>query len=213
METSRDRLWPCWLQLIRVLTGDETSGQRLFADLAARYSEPGRHYHTLEHIEALLDFLQTSNVSCKPNPALFLAVWFHDAIYDTHFADNEEQSAAHARTVLAALPCPETLLAETERLILLTKTHQAAPDDSTGQLLLDADLAILGASLDVYDRYARAIRQEYAWVPEERYRVGRAAVLASFLHRPRLYHTEALFVRAEQQARANVQREMMILTG
>jgi predicted metal-dependent HD superfamily phosphohydrolase len=209
----QERLWPRWLALVHVLGGDEMSARSLFADLVERYSEAGRYYHTLEHVEAMLDTLTSLGVCCEIEPVLYLAVWFHDVIYDTHAADNEERSAAYARAVLSLQAYPQALVSGTERLILLTKTHRAAPNDRTGRLLLDADLAILGADPDVYDWYARSIRKEYAWVSDGRYQAGRLAVLESFLTRTRLYHFEGLFDRAEQQARANLRREMNVLRG
>jgi predicted metal-dependent HD superfamily phosphohydrolase len=141
-------------------------------------------------------------------PALRLAIWFHDAIYDTRASDNEERSAAHARRVLQPLDVPEPVLLETERLILLTKMHSLSNEDRPGQLLIDADLAILGASESEYDAYALAIRKEYAWVDEEAYRTGRRMVLETFLRRPRIYSTDEMFTQREEAARRNLRREI-----
>ena len=71
-------------------------------------------------------------------------------------------------------------------------------------VLLDADLAILGASEDRYARYARDIRAEYAWVPDADYRAGRSRVLQHFLALPRIYFTDVMFEEGEQRARANL---------
>ena len=82
----------------------------------------------------------------------------------------------------------------------------------TPRLLIDADLAILGANAVDYDHYARAIREEYAWVPGVKYRAGRKKVLEGFLERERLYYTKALFQTRESAARANLRREIEWLT-
>ena len=103
------------------------------------------------------------------------------------------------------------LIEETARLILLTKHHATVAGDRVGQLLLDADLAILGAAPEVYDRYAAAIRREYAWVDDAAYRKGRAAVLDRFLQRPRLYFTPFLHDRYQQKAHGNMERERAAL--
>ncbi len=176
-------------------------------DLARRYAEPERAYHTLTHIGAMLAVVDEFAGAAKDPLVLRLAVWFHDAVYDTRRTDNEEESARYAAQTLqtAALPLPT--LAAVERLILATKTHEAAPDDGDAALLLDADLAVLGAAPDDYDHYAQAICHEYAWVAEDRYREGRRKVLNSFLERPRLYHTPVLYERLEKAARANLTRE------
>jgi predicted metal-dependent HD superfamily phosphohydrolase len=96
---------------------------------------------------------------------------------------------------------------EAARLILLTRTHRCAPDDRAGRVLLDADLAVLGGSREDYDRYARAIRREYAWVEEAAYRAGRRRVLEGFLARPRLFLTDKFFRAREAAARENLRRE------
>ncbi len=93
-------------------------------------------------------------------------------------------------------------------MILLTKAHHAEPDDRDGQVLLDADLAILGAEESRYDEYAAAIRREYAWVPDEAYRTGRRGVLETFLKKPRIYFTDTLFFLREERARKNLAKEI-----
>ena len=139
-------------------------------------------------------------------PALLLAAWFHDAIYDSRAKDNEERSADLAAEMLAEMSVAD-VIAEVRRLILLTKTHDPADSDHAGQLLVDADLAILGTEPAEYQAYATAIREEYAWVPEEAYRAGRRAVLENFLRRPHIYRTAAL-AGLEAAARRNLAAEV-----
>jgi predicted metal-dependent HD superfamily phosphohydrolase len=102
---------------------------------------------------------------------------------------------------------PSDTIDEAARLILLTRTHEAGPDDRAGRTLLDADLAVLSADEPAYDAYADAIRREYAWVPEADYRAGRRRVLERFLVRPRIYFTMEM-AEAEPKARANLRREI-----
>jgi predicted metal-dependent HD superfamily phosphohydrolase len=200
-----------WSRLLAVLGATAAECRRTFADLAARYASAGRHYHTLDHVGAVLRTLAELGADEAREPALFLAAWFHDAVYDSRAQDNEEQSAALAAASLRPLHLPEPLLAETARLILLTKSHQAAADDTLGHLLLDADLAILAAEEADYDAYARAIRREYDWVPEEAYRTGRRKVLQGFLARPQIYFNPHLAVQREEKARGNLRREIAAL--
>jgi predicted metal-dependent HD superfamily phosphohydrolase len=142
--------------------------------------------------------------------AVQLAAWLHDVVYETQAEENEEQSAAYAGRLLQRLALPAEVIATCQRLILTTKGHRAGPDPDS-PILLDADLAILGAAEPDYARYARAIRQEYAWVPEEQYRHGRTRVLQGFLQRGRIYLTEPMFQALEARARANVTREIQSL--
>jgi predicted metal-dependent HD superfamily phosphohydrolase len=193
-----DALLRRWLALL-------PSGDSAGRDLLRRWSEPQRHYHTLTHLRTLLDLLDGES------PALLLAVWFHDAIYDPRAGDNEEASATLARASLPALGIDAATTAEVNRLVLLTKQHTTTPDDRAGQLLLDADLSILGSPEAEYDAYAAAIRREYAWVAESAYRTGRAAVLRTFLSRPHLYQTDRFRRSHEEQARRNLTREIAAL--
>jgi predicted metal-dependent HD superfamily phosphohydrolase len=201
-----------WTGLLTALGCAPGPARAAFADLAARYAAPERYHHTLDHVHDVLDTAAALWGQGEP-PALTLAAWLHDVVYDSRAADNEERSADYALALLRPLGVPAALLDEAARLILLTKGHRAEAGDRAGQVLLDADLAVLGADEAAYDRYAAAIRREYAWVPEGRYRAGRAAVLEGFLRRPRLYHTEAMHARAEAAARRNLTREVAALRG
>jgi predicted metal-dependent HD superfamily phosphohydrolase len=187
-------------------------GNAVFRPLAEAYSSPSRAYHTLHHIRCVLDTLGQLGAAPEQDPALFLAAWFHDAVYDSKASDNEEQSARLAEKMLGGLGVAAAVVDETIRLILLTKTHTRAETDIAGQRLVDADLAILGEPPVVYDDYARAIRQEYSWLSEEEYRAGRARVLESFLGRPAIYSMPRYQAGREEQARANLRRELAELS-
>ena len=191
------------------LAGPET--EAIFQDLCLRYSEPGRAYHNLDHIAAMMETVSSFGDKVHDDAAVRLAVWFHDAVYDTRRSDNEDESALYALGALKG-GVWDSLRMRVMILIGKTKTHEAPPGDTDCQILLDADLAVLGSSAADYDLYARAIRKEYAWVPEAEYRVGRRKVLESFLGRDRLYHTPSLFDTLEQAARANLRREIEGLT-
>lgn len=199
--SGRKRLIRRWSALMRALEAPEEIRSVLLDDLLRRYGEPHRSYHNLFHIEWLLNALEPHPIA--EQAALELAVWFHDAVYDTTRDTNEEESARLARRALEPLD-PE-LAHRVSDMVLATKTHHS--DDPTTQLLLDADLSILGAESAVYQRYSRAIRQEYAWLPPEAYQAGRLRVLRSFLSRPRIYVTQA-FSGLEEAARANLRGEV-----
>ena len=52
------------------------------------------------------------------------------------------------------------------------------------------------------------MRYEYAFVPEDAFRAGRAAILERFLESPALYPDPAFRERLEAPARANLRREI-----
>src|SRR5262249_2268146 len=146
-------------------------------------------------------------------PALELAAWFHDAVYDSRADDNEERSALLAESVCAGWGLPAETVHLVGRLIRATRTHQADVDDRDAAVLLDADLAILGAEREVYDAYAAAIRREYAWVAENDYKQGRSRILHEFLRRKRIYRLETMHENRDSRARENLTRELKMLTG
>ncbi len=184
---------------------------RVLDDLLARWSEPHRRYHTLDHLVAVLRIIEEHRDRAADVAAVTLAAWFHDAVYDPRRVDNEEASALLAESVLPNLEVTEPLGAEVARLIRLTATHDPMPGDRNGGLLTDADLAILAADPDSYVAYTRAVRAEYSFVPDAAFAAGRADVLHHLLAMPRLFHTPALRDRWEEAARTNVTIELTTL--
>ena len=94
----------------------------------------------------------------------------------------------------------------------LTATHDPADDDPDGQVLCDADLAILAAPPSGYTAYTAAVRQEYAFVPDDAFRAGRGAVLRQLLALPRLFRTPHGQTEWEATARYNMRSEREMLS-
>jgi predicted metal-dependent HD superfamily phosphohydrolase len=179
----------------------------LLAELTARYREPHRAYHTLQHLEECFATLEpAASLSRRPGE-VEAALWFHDAVYDTRAHDNEARSAQWAReALLTASADPAT--ADRVHALVLATAHRTPPADRDAQLLVDVDLAILGAAETRFGEYERQIRQEYAWVPDEVFRERRARVLTSFIERPAIYSTAHFARRLEEPARANLRRSL-----
>jgi predicted metal-dependent HD superfamily phosphohydrolase len=107
-----------------------------YHDLAQRLAEPHRAYHTMGHILHCLDEMgRVRHLAAHPD-AMAMALWYHDAIYDTHAADNEEQSAALAAQILQGASVSETFVQKVVCLIMATKDHTVAEDLDT-RLLVD----------------------------------------------------------------------------
>lgn len=207
--TSLVPLKSAWFSLGTQLGFAAASTQQLWLLLQTHYTAPERAYHNLNHIAHCLQSIQPQLPLAEDPLAVQLAIWFHDIIYDSRAHDNEARSAAYAGELLVAAALPLPQIAEVQRLILLTQTHQAGPYDRNAHLLLDADLAILGAAAPVYQQYSQAIRQEYHWVDEAAYRQGRGRVLTQFLERPFIYHSPPFFQKLESPARHNLLNELM----
>jgi predicted metal-dependent HD superfamily phosphohydrolase len=172
----------------------------LLERLLAAWREPQRHYHTLQHLDECLALFDTVRDAAECPVDIELALWFHDAIYDVHAHDNEARSAQWAIDALGAAGVDLPSCQRVHDLIMAT-CHTALPASPDAALLVDIDLAILGAGDARFADYERQIRAEYAWVPLDIYTVKRRAVLQGFLDRDHIYATRILRGRLEQRAR------------
>ena len=199
-----------WVGLLRPFGVEPAAAYPPFDRLAAAHAGPHRHYHTLEHVGEVLRVAGRLH----GGPAVQLAAWFHDAVYDPKARDNEARSAELAERELAALGLPADVVAKVADLVRST-AHFAAesfhgPEFDT---LHDADLAILAAAEPRYRRYADDVRKEYAWVPDADYRAGRTKVLEAFLARERIFRTPVMVEEGEEAARRNLRAEVEGLAG
>jgi predicted metal-dependent HD superfamily phosphohydrolase len=190
--------------------GVKAPGDGLYAELLARYSAPERHYHTLQHLDECFARFGESRQLAKQPHEIELALWFHDAVYDVRGHDNEERSAAWAEDVALRAALSVDVAKRVRDLIIATK-HDAMPESNDSTLLVDIDLAILGAPAERFDEYERQVRQEYAWVPEALFRGKRREILEAFLARPRIFSTDYFHSKYEAQARANLERSIAAL--
>lgn len=195
----------------RELTGGRA--EDIGADLVRRYREPHRRYHTVEHLAAMLTVIDDLAPDADDIAAVRYAAYFHDAIYAVDRADNEERSAQLAEQTLESLGAAPELVREVARLVRLTASHAPAEDDRNGAVLCDADLAILAAAEPDYLAYTRAVRAEYAHVPDDMFRLGRTAVLQGLAEQPHLFRTPIARTRYEPAARANLAAELATLAA
>jgi predicted metal-dependent HD superfamily phosphohydrolase len=193
-----------WAELV----GPSDSATRVGRDLLARWAEPHRRYHTQDHLTAVLRHLRELTSDGGGQPAVRLAAWYHDAIYQPEPTDNEAQSAELAQVDLSRLSMGSAITAEVVRLVRLTGSHQPAASDSNGAVLCDADLAVLAGPIEEYRRYAEAVRLEYRHLDEATWRAGRTEVLGQLLGQAWLFHTEFGRHHWEAPARDNIKGEL-----
>ncbi|WP_322750057.1 MULTISPECIES: hypothetical protein [unclassified Frankia] len=197
---------------------DEAGRAAAFADLARRYCESGRYYHTLRHVGETLTALQVLVAADRawdqPTGRAGvlsavaggrLAIFFHDAVYDTCAGDNEARSGELAVATLTELGCPRSVIRDVDRLVRATGTHVSAEPDEA--MINDADLRVLARPAPAYDVYVRRVRREYGWASPEQWVAGRVAVLRALLD-CRVYATPWAFHHWEPAARANLRREL-----
>lgn len=192
----------CWRMI--GATGD---GHDLLARLIAAYNEPQRKYHSEQHLTECLELFDRHRALAVEPAEVEMALWFHDAIYDTRVDDNEAKSAAWAADELRQAGVGPERISRVVDLILATR-HEALPQGRDQKLLVDIDLAILGADLPRFEEYESQVREEYSWVPDAIFLDKRRKVLSGFLARNPLYNTPRLREHLEHQARCNLERSL-----
>jgi predicted metal-dependent HD superfamily phosphohydrolase len=179
-------------------------------EIIKAYSSPDRFYHNLRHIEDCLSQLdQTRQLATHPGESE-LAIWFHDAVYDTRRNDNEQRSAEWARSVVIQSGVRGEVAERVSTFILATR-HQREVTDTDAQLMVDIDLSILGREPEVFWQYEENIRKEYAWVPENLFQEKRMEILQGFLNRSFIYYHGVYRERFENQARRNIKQAILRL--
>lgn len=193
--------------------GAATASGGVLNQLVAAYSEPHRHYHTLQHLREGLALIEAAAPLARRPAEVEVAWWFHDAVYDPTRDDNESRSAEWARDSLLAGGVAAEAADRVAGLVLATRhlAGEATADDPDTRLLLDVDLSILGATPARFDEYGQQVRREFAHVDDEAWRTGRRRVLQSFLDRPRLYALDQFHDVYEPRARDNLRRALAAL--
>lgn len=189
--------------------------EQVVTDLLGRHAEPHRRYHSIAHlveVHAALDELAAAGVIEADDPAVRLAAWFHDAVYDPTSTDNESESADLAVRTLGRLGVDADTQTRVSDLIRMTATHQPGLDDVHAAALSDADLSILAAPAERYVRYRRQVRAEYGHLDDEQWSDGRLGLLGRFLDLDHLFWTVDGRLRWEDGARANLRAEREILS-
>lgn len=181
-----------------------------YQSLITAYGEAHRHYHTFEHITAMLKHFDKCNDQGDNPQEIEIAIWFHDAIYKPFSSSNELDSANWAQRFLLEAGYDEDKIKRVFELIMATQ-HHGLPKSTDEKLLVDIDLSILGSSAKRYDQFEKQVRQEYKWVPGLIYRKKRKALLESFLNRPSIYSTDHFRKQFESQARINIQEALSSL--
>jgi predicted metal-dependent HD superfamily phosphohydrolase len=199
-----------WKEIWRKLQVD-TVPQVVFDELIRAYSSAERFYHNLTHIaDCLSMFDLTKSLAAHPEE-VELAIWFHDAVYDTRRDDNEQKSAEWAGKVIRQSGLGSGVVERVSGMILATR-HNIEAVDTDAQLMADVDLSIFGAEAEPFWRYEENIRKEYAWVPESLFRRKRVEILRGFLSRPYIYHHKQYREALEENARLNLQQAVAKLS-
>jgi pantetheine-phosphate adenylyltransferase len=185
------------------------------------YGAGSRRYHNIEHLVHGLTELQVWAADAGAPPealaALKKAFWFHDAVYKHGPAQVSNEEASAGMWLDSGLGMRSGDAQSVADLIRATDHFQESSiTHPLKQVMLGADLAILGQDDDVYDAYAEGIRMEYGHVATEVYRAHRCTALAHLHGKARegtLYRDAYFAGQYNDQAIANMGREIAALGG
>ncbi len=189
------------------------------AQLLARWSEPHRRYHCTRHLTemfwALAELTDADELTADEARLGRIAAWLHDAEYDPAAAAgvNEAESARLACVLLPQVGLASDAVDVVVGLVEMTVSHTVCDDDPLQRAFHDADLWILAAPAQRFDAYCAQVREEYAAVPHEAYRLGRTAILRGLAGPDGIYLTAHGTAHWEDPARENIARELARLSS
>lgn len=198
-----------WYELASKYKAEAEVVESHWVEIYKSYNSPKRYYHNLHHLKHMFEIITPFKQLLKDSDAVYFSIWFHDIIYNSSKKNNEEQSATKASEILIKLNVPVELITKVEQMILATKSHMSIKSgDFDTNILLDADLAILGSDKESYIAYSKAIRKEYGQYPDLLFNPGRKKVLQKFLQSEYIFKTEEMKKQSEVQARTNLSFEL-----
>jgi predicted metal-dependent HD superfamily phosphohydrolase len=195
-----------FVKSIKKFISNEETQITYWNEIKKNYSKSNRHYHNLTHLDNLVAELSPFKHRFSNWDVIVFAIAYHDIIYNTLKSDNEEKSADLAVKRLKEISFPENLIARCKAIILATKKHEMADEETN--LFTDADLSILGSEPNVYKLYSEQIRKEYKIYPDFVYNPGRKKVLTHFLEMEKIFKTREFSIKYESQARLNLEQEL-----
>ncbi len=184
----------------------------MWAELEAAYQTPPRAYHNIQHVHEVTVHYQNvaASVGWQSPKEVYLAVLYHDAIYQAGRKDNEARSAELASLAIEKYFGNESLdVAQVKNLIEITAKHGQVHSENLDQdtkHFLDCDMAILGSDSPQFLVYDKAIASEYRGkLPGWMFQFYRRKFLKSLLDSPRIYLSNLFFESHEAKARANIE--------
>lgn len=186
-----------------------SDNEATYTELVRAYTEKHRHYHSDAHINACLQHFDAVRNLAEYPAEVELALWFHDVIYKPMSSTNELDSANWCEKFLVENNIAEDVIRRVHKLIMAT-CHSAELVSNDEQLVVDIDLAILGAPEDIYQAFEINVRNEYQWVPSFIFKRKRKEILQGFLDRKKIYHHTYFYDLLEHRARANLASAILL---
>lgn len=170
--------------------------------LEDHYSDPDRHYHTLNHIERCLKQLDKVRERLHDADAAELALWFHDAVYHSGADDNELRSAFLFDSHLG-IHLPSRRADHVHAMIMAT-VHPSQAVEPDAQFVADIDLCGLSLPWDAFRRDTDELRRERRHLTDTQFQLGTVNFFKKLMTGQSIFLTDYFRTRHEDQARRNM---------
>jgi pantetheine-phosphate adenylyltransferase len=183
----------------------------LISTLEQHYQEKNRFYHNLNHILHCyeeLDWLASNyEISTEAIQDIGAAIFAHDIIYNAKQKQSDEELSAqwllnYGKSLNINFESSAKLVSSTAYF----SSNQPPSEDEKTQIMHSIDFAILGSQEEQYKIYQENIRQEYSYVDQKDYCIGRIQALHQLLKKT--IYQSIYFSKYENQARKNIQYEI-----
>lgn len=199
-----------FIKLLQNYTSDNVLIEHLWMEIENHYFQKQRYYHTLVHLEKMLEQLTEVKSQIQDWNTILFSLFYHDIIYSALKSNNEAKSAELAAKRMHQINTPNQIIELSTTQILATKKHLKSTNLDTN-FFLDADLSVLGQSWEIYATYYKNVRKEFSIYPDFLYNKGRKKVLNHFLEMPRIYKTDYFYTKLEAKAKSNLKAELALI--
>lgn len=197
-----------WFNLCEELGVPGDGALKVWKLLCIQYcSQTTRLYHNMDHIRDCLALLSVVPIRPEDETALKLAIFFHDAVYDTWAKDNEERSLEFGLFCFGLMGLGDrVLLAHQLKILIMATSHrQVCINNLDAMLIADIDLYSLSLSKSEFDKKTEYIRHEFGWVLPKEFCRGRIDFFQKMLDgRLSIYQTYWFRAKFERSARRNI---------
>lgn len=185
------------------------------AEVINMYDIENRPYHNLEHVcNMLLDYRRL-NTSYLEN-TLIAAILYHDCVYGEEDEELYDERLSANRYINSCYSKDLNAYQQTVvNLILATNPKIKRPESRLERRIVSLDHLILGKPPEIYDEYAKGIREEYSIYTDEEYKEGRSEFLKKCLERidnGEIFYGKP-FDRYIPVAKSNIERELKRLNS
>jgi predicted metal-dependent HD superfamily phosphohydrolase len=201
----------------------DVKDEKLFSALMHKYTEEHRSYHSLFHLNNLLEELQDYcnyiSLDDSTKRELYLTILYHDSVYDIIHrlsgekvkpGDNENESIKYFKKhrYLVSNSLSENITQNIVNNIEASKYKKFKSECLFG----DFDLAALGASWNKYHKNSERIIEEFStyFTPQEVF-TARLQFLSKLLEVDRIYYSEYFYMNYEIRAKENITKDVELL--